>query len=211
MSGEKITEVRDGCGGTCRITIARSDNINNDLTIRSVTKVQLNVNTGAEVPNSRQNIALADVPADIINELKSILGEFIYENKACEPGCYCDSFGNVTTRQETFTNATISLFRDVKIGAAYTPMGSDNVDQTIEKLKSGQKPALDNATNKPVAIDPDLDRIDQTAINCCGQIIMQFDIVNEYKYDIVFDLKTNLMTEEGECRSIAGFLDGTVA
>lgn len=199
----KVSDER--CSGRCGITYGSVQDYANDVTIRAVTKTQLNVRTGAEVASTRQNVPPANLDPEIQAQLRRFLRRFVYESHDCRPGCYCDSFGQIETRQETVT-LTLAIVRNETRTWAWIDPGQDTVQETIEKVKSGQAAAIDNNTGQPVTFDPDLDDIGSTNVNCCGGFrkLMDLEIVNRFKYVIEIEAKLTLATEEGECKPIGG-------
>ncbi len=201
---ETTTKISDErCGGRCSITYGSVQDYANDVTIRSVKKIQLNIRTGTEVAGSAQNVPPANLNQEIQAQLRRFLGRFVYESDDCQPGCYCDSFGQIETRRETI-GFTLTLERNETRAWAYIELGEHTKEEMIQKLKSGQATGTDVDTGRPIPLDPDRDDIGSTVVNCCGKEYLDFEIVNRFRYEIELEAKLTLATEEGECKPIGG-------
>lgn len=206
----KTRKVSAGCGGRCSVTRGHVENYANDVTIQSVTKNQVNMLTGANVPNTTQNVPPENLPQDIQQQLQDFLDDFVSEAEVCDPGCYCSSFGEIITREETF-NSTITTHNEVVRIDAWTNAGQMNLQQAMDAVSQGQLEPINDQTGQASVFNPALDGFGNVFLNCCAVPTFEFQIVNRFKFDIVLQLTATLATEEGECQSVDGGSGGTVA
>lgn len=191
------------CKGRCSITYGAVQDFANDVTIQSVRRTQMNVRTGAEVAGSGQNVQPVNLNRNMQAELRRFLRRFLHANEDCQPGCYCDSFGQITTRLETI-NLTLTMQRDEERTWGWIDSSDVPVPEIVDKVKSGQLTALDASTGRPLVFNPDLDEVGTTHITCCGGFrkTLEIQIMNRFKYEIAIRAKLTLSTEQGECRTL---------
>ena len=82
--------------------------------------------------------------------------------------------------------------------------GADTNEKVLDDIRSGARVPKDRKTGQPVPINPDLDELVKMAENCCGTIVIDWDVKNWFEYEFGIEGTLWLVSEIGECDSIDG-------
>ena len=195
------------CRGTCKITFGEVSDFARNVQIQSARRYQLDVRTWTEAAGTSQNIPLPALDPSIVNDLKAYLRRFLYENNECAAGCYCDSFGEIITREVAFAGVSTNLHRETVRAQASISVGDSTHNEVLDDVRSGRRMPTDTY-GLPVPVSPALDEI-RSGLNCCGQRTIDLVLVNHFVYEISYDATVTLLTEQGQCKTLPG-LEGSV-
>jgi hypothetical protein len=198
------------CVGPCSVTYVSVKNVATDVTIRSVRRTRLNLATGAPVPGGAENVPTAQLSREVLRWLRRHLGNFVRSAESCAPGCYCDTYGQITTANAVETFTLTHETDEERTTVWLNPPPNAKIQDLVDQVVSGQTTATDVQSGKPYSFDPTTDRAGSTSLNCCGQPTLEIQILNRVSYELQIRARLELLTETGECRSLEGFSGGIV-
>jgi len=203
---EDIIEISDDCSGACSRTMAYVEDYNKDVTIHSARKTQLNVQTGADI-GTTQNIAPADISRNAMRLFRNYFRGFTYKESNCSAGCYCDGSGGISYQEKTVTETLTFSVDELRTRGSTKKNIGDNQRTVQEQVESGQRILIDG-NGKPVTFDPQRDVVGSIMLNCCGELAYDFSIDNQFRYEINFEAKLKLATDQGECKDLGIIPEG---
>jgi hypothetical protein len=201
MSVQWKGDVSERCEGPCSITYGHVEDFAGDVSIRAVTRAQLNVKTGEKIAGSGQNIDAQALDRELLARLRRYFNRFIYSRELCPPGCFCQGSGNTTVRQETI-NIPVTETRPEFRHSVWIPHDHGPLQDLIDKIKTGAETVFELETGAPYRFNDEVDMVGSTTLNCCGQIVLELEILHLFEYTLEVEARVELTTEVGTCEPL---------